>query len=233
MTTVQQLLLLVILSYVLGSIPFGLIVGLARGVDPRKTGSGNIGATNVGRVLGRKYFWLVFALDFLKGLLPTLAASWLVHRQAGAHGQAIYLLWLAIGFAAIFGHMFSLFLRFKGGKGVATSTGVMLGVFPDLSLATAVVVVTFVTCVAITRIVSFASIMGAVAFPLGYIGTALWRGQPILGERWPLLAFTTIVSSMVIWKHKGNIARLLAGTESSVIKSTPPPATRADGPLER
>src|SRR4051794_39210345 len=134
MTTAQQLLILIPISYVLGSIPFGLLVGLSKGVDPRTAGSGNIGATNVGRLLGGRYFAIVFALDFLKGLIPTLAASWVVHRHGAEQGTMIYALWLAIGFATILGHMFSIFLAFKGGKGVATSTGVMLGVFPDYTL---------------------------------------------------------------------------------------------------
>src|SRR5437764_5602776 len=112
MTPAQQLLVLIPTAYLLGSVPFGLIVGLAKGVDPRKAGSGNIGATNLGRLLGGRFFAIVFTLDFLKGLLPTLAASWVVHRGAGALDWRIYLLWLAIGFAAILGHMFSVFLRF-------------------------------------------------------------------------------------------------------------------------
>src|SRR3954465_10260195 len=115
--TVQNLLILVPIAYVLGSVPFGLIVGLAKGIDPRKAGSGNIGATNIGRLLGGRFFAIVFTLDFLKGLLPTLAASWVVHRTENALVASIYLLWLTVGFAAILGHMFSAFLGFKGGKG--------------------------------------------------------------------------------------------------------------------
>src|SRR4051812_31150 len=139
MTPAQQLLILVPIGYVMGSVPFGLIIGLARGVDPRKAGSGNIGATNLGRLLGGKFFALVFTLDFLKALLPTLAASWVVHRLGGEPGAEIYLLWLLVGFATVFGHMFSLFLKFKGGKGVATSAGVMFGIFPDYTVAAGVV----------------------------------------------------------------------------------------------
>src|SRR5258705_6212394 len=113
MTTAQQLLILIPIAYILGSVPFGLIVGLAKGVDPRKAGSGNIGATNLGRLLGGRFFAIVFTLDFLKGLLPTLAASWVVHRGAGALlDWRVYLLWLAVRFAANLGHMFSGFLRF-------------------------------------------------------------------------------------------------------------------------
>src|SRR5476651_7704 len=99
------LLCLSLAAYVAGSIPFGLIVGLAKGVDPRKAGSGNIGATNVGRLLGGKFFALVFSLDLLKGFLPTAAAAILLHGQPRSRED--YLLWLLIGFAAIAGHMCS------------------------------------------------------------------------------------------------------------------------------
>src|SRR5258706_12716884 len=101
MTIAQQLLILTPIAYVLGSVPFGLLVGLAKGIDPRKAGSGNIGATNIGRLLGGRFFAIVFTLDFLKGLLPTLAASWMVHRRENALVWSIYRLWLAGESAAI------------------------------------------------------------------------------------------------------------------------------------
>src|SRR5438874_4684734 len=124
MTTAQQLLILIPIAYILGSVPFGLIVGLAKGVDPRKAGSGNIGATNVARLLGRKFFWVVFILDLLKSLIPVGIASALAHRIPDAQRDwRIYLLWLMVGLAAVIEHMFSVFLRFKGGKGVASSAG--------------------------------------------------------------------------------------------------------------
>src|SRR3989440_7962490 len=181
MTIAQQLLILIPIGYVLGSVPFGLIVGLAKGIDPRKAGSGNIGATNLGRLLGGRFFAIVFTLDFVKGLLPTLAASWVVHRPWGSEtGWIVYLLWLAVGFAAITGHMFSLFLKFKGGKGVATSTGVMLGVFPDYTLAALAVIAVFGVCFRVTRIVSLSSMTAAMAFPILYVAISLVRGQSVL-----------------------------------------------------
>jgi len=218
MTTVQELLTLLPVAYLMGSVPFGLVVGLAKGVDPRTAGSGNIGATNVGRLLGGKFFGIVFTLDFLKGLIPALVASWLVHRHPGAPGMTIYLLWLAVGFATILGHMFSAFLKFKGGKGVATSAGVMVGIFPDYTLAAAVVVLIWGISFGITRIVSLSSMLGAVAFPFVYVAACLLRGQPILGDRWPLLAFAVLVAVMVVVKHRGNIARLRAGTEPRMVR---------------
>src|SRR5688500_12160212 len=196
MTTSAKLIALVPLAYVLGSVPFGLLVGLARGVDPRKSGSGNIGATNVGRLLGGKFFALVFTLDLLKGLVPTLAASWVVYRGEGTPDWRVNLLWLLVGFAAIAGHMFSVFLGFKGGKGVATSAGVVLGLFPYFTVpGLAALGVWFGTFKA-SRYVSLASILAAIAFPLLYAAVGLARGWPVVGSQWPLLAFAALVAVM-------------------------------------
>ncbi len=207
----QTLLILVPIAYLLGSTPFGLLVGLWRGVDPRKAGSGNIGATNVGRLLGKRYFALVFALDFLKGFIPALAAGCFLHGQT--LDRTAYLLWLLIGFAAICGHMFSVFLRFKGGKGVATSTGVMLGVFPYYTLAGLVAVPAFFIVLKTTRYVSAASMAAAIGLPLGYIGIGLLEGWPLIGAQLPLLLFACLVSLLILIKHRGNIVRIRAGTE--------------------
>jgi glycerol-3-phosphate acyltransferase PlsY len=212
--TVQNLLILLPIAYLMGSVPFGLIVGLAKGVDPRKAGSGNIGATNVGRLLGGRYFGLVFTLDFLKGLVPSLAASWVVHYYKDPASASVYLLWLGVGFATIVGHMFSVFLKFRGGKGVATSAGVMVGIFPDYTLAAVVVLAVWGVSFATSRIISLSSIIGALAFPVVYVAIALIRGQSVFGERWPMLAFAVLVAVMVVVKHRSNIARLRAGTEA-------------------
>jgi glycerol-3-phosphate acyltransferase PlsY len=207
----QSLLILAPISYLLGSLPFGLWVGLSRGVDPRKAGSGNIGATNVGRLLGKRYFTLVMLLDMLKGLLPMLIAGFLLRGKQ--LDKTAYVLWLLVGFAAIIGHMFSIFLGFKGGKGVATSTGVMLGVFPYYSLAGLIVVPLFVIVFKTTRYVSAASIAAAISFPLAYVGIGLLEGWPLTGAQLPLLIFACIVALLILIKHRGNIARLRAGTE--------------------
>ena len=115
------------LSYLVGAIPFGLLVGWIKGVDIRKEGSQNIGATNAGRVLGKKFFFLVLVLDLLKGLLPTLFLPWAVNFF---WGKSHPLLALVVGIAGISGHVFPLYLKFKGGKGVATSAGVFLALCP-------------------------------------------------------------------------------------------------------
>jgi glycerol-3-phosphate acyltransferase PlsY len=211
MNAVQMLMLLIPVAYLLGSIPFGLLVGLSKGVDPRKAGSGNIGATNVARLLGGKYFALVFTLDMFKGLLPMLAGAWIVHHSAGS--QLEHVLWLLIGFAAIAGHMFSMFLKFKGGKGVATAAGVALGVYPYFTLAAVAGILAFLIVFLITRIVSIGSITGAIVLPVTYIIIGIARKWDLLGTQLPLLVFVVLLSGMVVYRHRSNISRLIAGTE--------------------
>ena len=223
MTPTQQALILVPAAYVLGSVPFGLIVGKSKGVDPRTAGSGNIGATNVGRLLGKRFFALVFVLDLLKGLLPMLAAG-LVLRGAPQEPKT-FGLWLLVGFAAILGHMFSVFLGFKGGKGVATSSGVVLGLFPYFTVPGLVALLIWLVTFKASRYVSLASIVAAVAFPALYVAVGLWRRWPVVGGQWPLLAFATLVAVMITWKHRSNIARLRAGTEHRFDASAKPEAS--------
>jgi glycerol-3-phosphate acyltransferase PlsY len=223
MTRAHWLLLsLLPVAYVMGSIPFGLIVGLAKGVDPRKAGSGNIGATNVARLLGKKFFFLVFTLDLLKGLLPMLAAAFIVHRYvAPADRDAfIFLLWILVGFGAIFGHMFSCFIGFKGGKGVATSCGVILGLFPYYTLPAVFVLAVWAIFFGTSRIISLASIAAAASFPIAYAICGAVRHWPILNQQAPLLGFALLVALMIIYKHRANIARLRAGTEAKFGKKT-------------
>ncbi len=216
MTSTQWLLsALMALAYFIGSIPFGLIVGLARGVDPRKAGSGNIGATNVGRLLGGRYFAIVFTLDVLKSLLPMLAASAIVHHagKPGDFAWTTYVLWLAVGFAAILGHMFPVYLHFKGGKGVASSAGVILGLYPYYTLPAVASILTWVVVFLIWRYVSLASMMGATVFPLAYAAIGLARHWPIASSQLPLLIFAVVVAALIVLRHRSNISRLLAGTE--------------------
>lgn len=213
MSAAGNLGLLIPIAYVCGSIPFGLIVGLSKGIDPRKAGSGNIGATNVGRLLGVKFFGIVFVLDLLKGLLPTLIAATQVNRESASAGT--YGLWLTVGLAAILGHMFSPFLGFKGGKGVATSLGVVLGVWPYYTLPALMAAATWAGIFWRTRIVSIASIVAACLVPVCYVVMGMILSWPILGVQWPLLAFAVLVALLIVWKHRTNIARLRAGTETA------------------
>ena len=212
MTPEQILLALAPVAYLIGSIPFGLVVALSRGVDPRKAGSGNIGATNIGRLLGAKYFVIVFLLDLLKGAVPTAAAGAVINFRA--NDRATCLLWMLVALSAILGHVFSLFLKFRGGKGVATSAGAILGIFPYMTLPACAAVVVFVAVFLLTRYVSVASMIGSSAIPIAYAWIGYVLGWPMLGAQLPLLIFSILVPVMIVYKHRGNIARLRAGTEN-------------------
>jgi len=193
------------------------LAGRSAHTGPRTAGSGNIGATNVGRLLGKKFFAIVFVLDLLKGLLPTLtAAGVLAHYRGSAtpYSATDYLLWLLVAFAAVCGHMFSVFLRFKGGKGVATSAGVVLGVFPYFTVAGLVAIVIFLILLKTTRYMSIASMGGAISFTLAYVVIAVARHWPLFEQQLPFLIFAVLIAGMIVYKHRGNIARLRAGTEN-------------------
>jgi glycerol-3-phosphate acyltransferase PlsY len=186
-------ILLVIAAYFLGSIPTGLLLGKAFGVDIRATGSGNIGATNVYRTLGKKVGVLTLAGDCLKGLIPVLAMKFLGFPD----------LWIALaGLAAFLGHVYPVFLRFKGGKGVATALGVFLGISP---LAVLLSLVIFLLVVWKWRYVSLASITAAAVVPV-FIIVVEYKSIPTL--------LAVIIASIVIQKHGENIERLKAGTEN-------------------
>ena len=197
-------------AYFLGSVPFGyIVVRLKMGVDIRTVGSGNVGATNVGRALGRGWGIFVFTLDVLKGFLPVLAALLLDGLSVGA--QRLPLAIILVGLAAIVGHNWSIFLGFKGGKGVATSSGVFLAIFP-LGLVLSLVV--WAVVVKLTRYISLGSMIGAVALLLFAI---LLRDDPFGAGRW-LTAFAALAAVMNIARHHANIRRLIAGAEGKIGK---------------
>ena len=218
-----SLLILIPLAYLVGSIPFGLIVGLAKGVDPRTGGSGNIGATNVARLLGQRWFFVVFTLDMCKSLVPMLIASAIAHRIPDEQRDwTIYLLWLLVGFAAVLGHMYSVFLKFKGGKGVATSAGVMLGLWPYFTLPGAIAIGVFLIVFFVWRYISLGSIIGAATVPIAYVLIGRMRGWPVFESQLPLLIFSVVMALLIIYKHRANIARLRAGTENRMTTSKSP-----------
>ncbi|MDX2064839.1 MAG: glycerol-3-phosphate 1-O-acyltransferase PlsY [Fimbriimonadaceae bacterium] len=187
-------------SFWLGSVPFGLLVAKAKGVDIRKVGSGNIGATNVKRALGDRYFYLVFALDMLKGLVPSLVArGWIQAPYAGIDPPVW---WFLAGFMAVLGHAFSPFLGFKGGKGVSTAMGAGLGAVPLVALS----------CFGVFALVLFASQFMAVASMVG-IATSLIFGAVYPNESRQMLTLYLILAAGVIALHRKNIQRLRAGTE--------------------
>ncbi|MFW6132633.1 MAG: glycerol-3-phosphate 1-O-acyltransferase PlsY [Planctomycetota bacterium] len=204
-------------GYALGSVPFGVLIARARGADLRKVGSGNVGATNVGRAVGRAWGYLCFVLDLLKGLTPSLAAGLIVRSaNAGAVPPPAYqAAWLGAGCAAILGHVFPVWLGFRGGKGVATSLGVVLGVFPYLALPGLGALAVWVVVTAATRYVSLGSIMAAVAFvPLQFVFAAALGWS--VGRLWPLVAFSGAMAALILVRHCANIARLLTGTEHKI-----------------
>ena len=202
----------VIGAYLLGSIPFGLLIAKAHGKNLRSIGSGNIGATNVSRALGRKWAYVCFALDVLKGMVPMLAIM-LIAKPAGV---VMLLLWLVVGCAAILGHIFPIYLRFKGGKGISTSFGVALGLWPYYTICALFAFAIWVAVVLTWRYVSLASIAASVSFPLVLILAVILRQSWDLFSLWPLLVAATAIPLMVIIRHRENIKRLLAGTESKI-----------------
>lgn len=209
-----QSIVLVGLGYLLGAIPFGLLIGKARGIDVRIAGSGNIGSTNVGRLLGRKWGYLCFLLDVAKGLGPVLYAGSYLRRVGEQMGAAEMTLWLGVGAATILGHMFSIYMGFKGGKGVATSLGVVLGIWPFFTLTGVVVLAVWVAVWGFWRYVSLASIVAAVCFPVMFAVLVGRIPKWTLSDLWPLFVFSCLMAILVIFRHRSNIARLWAGTEN-------------------
>jgi len=205
-------------AYVIGATPFGPIIARFHGVNLRSHGSGNVGATNVGRTLGRRWGMLCFGLDVLKGLGPVLLAR-LLGPAATAGGAPLLLsqfAWLAVGFGAILGHVMSFWLGFRGGKGVATSLGVVLGTFPYFTWAGAGALGIWVLVVLITRYVSLASITAVVAFVLMFAGINWFVLGLTPGDLWPLGSFAVAMAVLIIYLHRSNIRRLIARTESKV-----------------
>ena len=204
---------LVLIAYLFGSLPIGLMVGrMVKGIDVRDYGSGNIGASNVWRTMGPLWGIAVFMFDFCKGYLPTLLArgvpvvpDWLpMPHFAAAPSSAPAWLPVVVGLAAIMGHNFSPFLRFKGGKGVATSLGVAFGLSPTAAAAGFLV---WCACLLATRIISISSMVGAVVASLVLVR---FHHDPAH------LAFAVLVTLSVILKHRSNMQRLKAGTEPKV-----------------
>jgi glycerol-3-phosphate acyltransferase PlsY len=210
---------LIVGCYLVGGIPFGFLVGRLHGLDIRKAGSGNIGATNVGRLLGRKWGILVFVLDVCKGLLPTLGLGQFLPGAEGLAGWSpavVNTAWLAGGVACILGHNFPIYLRFRGGKGVATSLGVVLGVYPYLTVSGLCAFGVWVVVTLISRYVSAGSICAAVAFPICYLAWLGLRREPDWSANLPIVGFAVLMSGLVIYRHRENIKRLRAGTESKI-----------------
>ncbi|WFB34321.1 glycerol-3-phosphate 1-O-acyltransferase PlsY [Kiritimatiellota bacterium B12222] len=211
----NQQYLILILSYLLGSIPFGLLISRARGVDIRSKGSGNIGATNVFRMVGKKWGLLCFFFDFLKGLVSAKVLPLLLLSPEFLDSHPNFP--LIAGALAIVGHNFPLWLKFKGGKGIATSAGVIVAVAP---LCIAVAAVVWVGSMLISRIVSLSSILAAIA-----VAVSAW----VFYADNPLLAgILTALGVVAVIRHKTNIQRLLKGEEHRFGKKKAAPSSQEE-----
>ena len=216
--------ILILGAYLIGAIPFGYLIARARGIDIREHGSRNIGATNVGRVLGKKYGRLCLILDMAKGALPVLIAGWITGLLgAPSISAAQSWLWLAVVAATVLGHIFPIYLRFKGGKGVATGFGALAAMWPALTLSALAALLIWIITVKATRFVSIASCAAAVSLPIT-VALARLLGWPArsdaitpiqhLADGWPFLIITGALAALVLWRHRSNLARVLNGTEA-------------------
>lgn len=199
-------ILALVASYLLGSIPFGYLAGRLTGIDVRKVGSGNIGATNVVRVLGKRYGYPVFVLDFIKGLAAVTLSS-TAARIAQAPWPSPETLGVFAAISAVVGHSFPVWLRFRGGKGVAVSAGALFGLMP---LATLVGVAIWILVFFTTRYVSAASIAAAMALPF-----VIWITTRVDESRGQALFYASLcLAAFVIWRHRSNLSRLIHGSEA-------------------
>ncbi len=201
-------------AYLCGSIPFALLIGKAHGKDIRKYGSGNVGATNCARVVGRKWGLGCFVLDVVKGAGPVFAAGWYFGWMSGStlSGWGVWA-WLGVAAGPVIGHVFPVWLKFRGGKGVATGFGVVLGMWPYLTLPALAALVTWLLFAATLRYVSVASVVAAASLPIWLTLAAQVRHWPmsLLG---PLLGVTGLMAAVVGLRHLGNFRRIGQGTES-------------------
>ena len=196
-------------AYLIGAIPFGYLIGKMRGVDVRTVGSKNIGATNVFRTVGKKWGLLAFFCDVMKGFIPTLLAR---------HFTSVSHLALCVGIACVVGHMLTPYMKFKGGKGVATAFGALLALIPaTVGIAFAVFALTFAS----SNYISLGSCMAATSLAI-----MVWI--PFLDHAGlrdlPLCILVTLVAVFIVWKHRSNIGRLVRGEENKIYlfsKKTP------------
>jgi glycerol-3-phosphate acyltransferase PlsY len=199
------LVTVLVASYLLGSIPFGYLAGEIAGVDVRKAGSGNVGATNVLRVLGKPYGYAVFALDFLKGL-GAVKISVLIATRVRPEWGSPEIFGIVAAASAVIGHCFPLWLKFHGGKGVATSAGALFGLMP---LAMLVGVAIWILIFWLTRYVSLASVIATAALPI-VIAIATRLNESYAKA---LFYSSLCIAAVVIWRHHSNLSRLMRGRE--------------------
>jgi glycerol-3-phosphate acyltransferase PlsY len=221
------ILLLLAAAFLTGSIPNGFLIARAKGIDIRKHGSGNIGATNIWRILGRGPGLLCFFLDFLKGLAPSILAGALLNnlissRLATLSDTSAAALWLGVALAAVLGHMYTPWLGFKGGKGISTGFGALIGVYPVFTLAAIVALIAWLIALKLTRMVGISSVLAAGALTVVVVGSHLAPASlnrslaavPLYQPATNVHAwFAAGLLALIIYKHRGNIARTIKGTE--------------------
>lgn len=230
------------ISFLAGSIPFGYLIGKANGIDIRTVGSGNIGATNLGRALGKRFFYACFFLDMTKGMMPTLIAGYFMQTLGTMRvGTSDAYWWLGVMIAAVLGHMFTPWLGFKGGKGVATGLGAMVGILPAMALPASGGLVVFLVVLTLWRYVSLASSAAAASLPMWtwlvfrqyqtlmtrQRSTAMdWEELPaetinqiksdIPNYGIPFFVVSVALAILVIYKHRTNLGRIMVGTEPQI-----------------
>jgi len=192
-------------SYLLGSIPFGYLAGRLQGIDIRQAGSCNVGATNVVRLLGKRYGYPVFALDVLKGF-AAVKISMLMATGRPPEWNSPEIFGILAAMSSVLGHLYPPWLKFKGGKGVATSAGALLALTP---VSTLIGVAIWIIVFWLTRYVSLASITAAVVLPI----VILVVSSPDQNKRKPLVYSSVCVAAVVVWRHRSNLSRLIRGTE--------------------
>jgi glycerol-3-phosphate acyltransferase PlsY len=199
------LAVLLIGSYLLGSIPFGYLAGRLKGIDIRQAGSGNVGATNVVRVLGKGYGYPVFALDVLKGF-GAVKISMLIAPGRPPEWNSPEIFGIFAALSSVLGHLYPPWLKFKGGKGVATSAGALFALTP---VATLIGVAIWLTVFWLTRYVSLASITAAVVLPIVILVVSSQNQNNCRA----LVYSSVLVAAVVVWRHRSNLSRLIQGTE--------------------
>ncbi len=202
-------------AFLAGSIPTALLIGRAYGIDIRQHGSGNVGATNLGRVLGTKVGVACFFFDVLKGFIPVLTYGlWSGHAGSLDLPASDAWLWLLVAGCAILGHIFTPWLKFKGGKGVATGLGAMLAIYPAMTVPALCAFAVWILSVKIWRMIGPASVLGAATLPIATLG-AFWIGGELTRVT-PFVVVTAFLALVVIVRHRTNIVRALAGTEPKI-----------------
>jgi len=203
-----EMLVIFLVSYLFGAIPWGFIIGKAKGIDIREHGSKNIGSTNVTRTLGKKWGMLCFLLDFIKGFLPSFIAIFILPKYLGLSSNYIDICVILAVVGSFIGHIFPIYLKFKGGKGVATGAGALLALTP---LAVVIGLACWGIIFKVSRYVSVASILAAVIVA---VMTSILSISNVYPVSTTLQIFVAIIGVIVIIKHKSNIVRLLNGTEN-------------------